>query len=175
MSLFVTLAADILVAVLLAATIVTSLRLSRRIGQMKGDEAALRQTIGDLMVATGTAERAIAGLRAAIDESDRTLNARLEAASVRTAELTEQVEAGETVVARIGAIVAQMRAVPARVEPARVEPARVEPAPVAASAPEPARPRPEPASPNGERLGAAAAAALAMSERALARVRARAA
>ena len=59
MSLFVTLAADILVAVLLAATIVTSLRLSRRIGQMKGDEAALRQTIGDLMVATGTAERAM--------------------------------------------------------------------------------------------------------------------
>ena len=75
MSLFVTLAADILVAVLLAATIVTSLRLSRRIGQLKGDEAALRQTIGDLMVATGTAERAIAGLRAAIDEGDRTLNA----------------------------------------------------------------------------------------------------
>ncbi|MEL6063965.1 MULTISPECIES: DUF6468 domain-containing protein [unclassified Methylobacterium] len=165
MSLFVTLAADILVAVLLAATIVSSLRLSRRIGQLKGDEAALRQTIGDLMVATGTAERAIAGLRAAIDESDRTLNARLEAASARAAELTEQVEAGETVVARIGAIVAQMRAVPARQEPA----------PVAPAAPEPAPFRPEPVSPNGERLGAAAAAALAMSERALARVRARAA
>jgi len=165
MSLFVTLAADILVAVLLAATIVSSLRLSRRIGQLKGDEVALRQTIGDLMVATGTAERAIAGLRAAIDEADRTLNARLEAAGARAAELTEQVEAGETVVARIGAIVAQMRAVPARQEPASVVPA----------APEPALRRTEPASPNGERLGAAAAAALAMSERALARVRARAA
>lgn len=170
MSLFVTLAADILVAVLLAATIVTSLRLSRRIGQMKGDEAALRQTIGDLMVATGTAERAIAGLRAAIDESDRTLNVSLEAARARAAELTEQVAAGETVVARIGAIVAQMRAVPARVDPVRPEPV-----PVAPAAPDPAPRRPEPASPNGERLGAAAAAALAMSERALARVRARAA
>jgi hypothetical protein len=98
MSLFVTLAADILVAVLLAATIVTSLRLSRRIGQMKGDEAALRQTIGDLMVATGTAERAIAGLRAAIDDADRTLNASLDAATARSAELKLQVEAGETVV-----------------------------------------------------------------------------
>ncbi len=168
MSLFVTLATDILVAVLLAATIVTSLRLSRRIGQLKGDEGALRQTIGDLMVATGTAERAIAGLRAAIDEADRTLNARLEAAATRTVELSQQVEAGEVVVARIGAIVAQMRAVPARPEPAPAVPA----------APEPAMPTPrraEPASPNGERLGAAAAAALAMSERALARVRARAA
>ncbi|WP_457106083.1 DUF6468 domain-containing protein [Methylobacterium sp. P5_C11] len=166
MSLFVTLAADILVAVLLAATIVTSLRLSRRIGQMKGDEAALRQTIGDLMVATGTAERAIAGLRAAIDEGDRTLNASLESATVRAAELRLQVEAGEGVITRIGAIVTQMRAVPVRPEPVR------EPAP----APEiPAERRPEPAGPNGERLGMAAAAALAMSERALARVRARAA
>lgn len=166
MSLFVTLAADILVAVLLAATIVTSLRLSRRIGQMKGDEAALRQTIGDLMVATGTAERAIAGLRATIDEGDRTLNASLETATIRAAELKLQVEAGEGVITRIGAIVAQMRAVPIRPEPAP------EPRP----APEvPPERRPEQAGPNGERLWVAAAAALAMSERALARVRARAA
>ncbi|MCJ2057506.1 DUF6468 domain-containing protein [Methylobacterium sp. J-048] len=167
MSLFVTLAADILVAVLLAATIVTCLRLSRRISQLKGDEAALRQTIGDLMVATGTAERAIAGLRSAIDDGDRTLTTRIEVATARSAELAAQVEAGETVVLRIGAIVAQMRAVPARAEPS--------PAPRPAPESEIPAVRPEPASPNGERLGAAAAAALAMSERALARVRARAA
>ncbi|KNY20614.1 DUF6468 domain-containing protein [Methylobacterium sp. ARG-1] len=166
MSLFVTLAADILVAVLLAATIVTCLRLSRRISQLKGDEAALRQTIGDLMVATGTAERAIAGLRSAIDDGDRTLTTRIDAATARAAELAAQVEAGETVVMRIGAIVAQMRAAPVRSEP----PPAPRPVPEA-----PAAQRPEPASPNGERLGAAAAAALAMSERALARVRARAA
>ncbi|MCJ2061969.1 DUF6468 domain-containing protein [Methylobacterium sp. J-088] len=170
MSLFVTLAADILVAVLLAATIVTSLRLSRRIGQLKGDEAALRQTIGDLMVATGSAERAIAGLRAAIDDADRTLNASLDSAAARSAELKLQVEAGETVVTRIGAIVAQMRTVPARPEPAPVPAAQIVTEPEV----QPLR-RSEPSSPNGERLGAAAAAALAMSERALARVRARAA
>jgi hypothetical protein len=168
MSLFVTLAADILVAVLLAATIVTCLRLSRRISQLKGDEAALRQTIGDLMVATSTAERAIAGLRSAIDDGDRTLTTRIEAATARSAELAAQVEAGETVVMRIGAIVAQMRAAPVRSEP----PSAPRPVPE----PEvPATRRSEPASPNGARLGAAAAAALAMSERALARVRARAA
>ena len=133
---------------------------------MKGDEAALRQTIGDLMVATGTAERAIAGLRATIDEGDRTLNASLETATIRAAELKLQVEAGEGVITRIGAIVAQMRAVPIRPEPSP------EPRP----APEiPPERRPEQAGPNGERLGVAAAAALAMSERALARVRARAA
>ncbi|MDP4024554.1 DUF6468 domain-containing protein [Methylobacterium sp. NEAU 140] len=174
MSLFVTLFADLLVAVLLAATIVSSVRLSRRIGQLKGDEAALRGTIGDLMVATGTAERAIAGLRAAIDECDRTLNARIETAGVRAAELAAQVEAGEGVIARVGAIVAQMqgaRAQPPQGAPAQAHAARVEP-PAPPRRPEPP---PEPESPNGERLGAAAAAALAMTERALARVRARAA
>ncbi|MCJ2122764.1 DUF6468 domain-containing protein [Methylobacterium sp. J-077] len=165
MSLFVALAADILVAVLLAATIVTCLRLSRRISQLKGDEAALRQTIGDLMVATGTAERAIAGLRSAIDDGDRTLTTRIEAATARSAELAAQIVAGETVVMRIGAIVAQMRAVPARADPP----------PAPRPEPEPEVLRTDPKSPNGERLGAAAAAALAMSERALARVRARAA
>ncbi|MFC6047774.1 glutamyl-tRNA reductase, partial [Methylobacterium hispanicum] len=60
MSTLVTLLADGLVAVLLVATIVSSLRLSRRIAQMKADEAAFRRTIGDLMAASATAERAIA-------------------------------------------------------------------------------------------------------------------
>ena len=175
MSLFVTLFADILVAVLLAATILTSLRLSRRIGQLKGDETALKQTIGDLMVATASAERAIAGLRGAIDECDRTLDARIEAAGARAAELAVQVEAGAAVIAHIGSIVTQVRGEPRRPEPPSVPPARLEPEAPPPRRPEPARRPAEPESPNGERLGAAAAAALAMTERALARVRARAA
>ena len=64
MSLFTTLAADALVAILLTATIVTSVRLSRRISGLKADEAAMRKTIGDLVAASAAAERAIAGLRA---------------------------------------------------------------------------------------------------------------
>jgi len=140
MSLFVTVATDLLVAVLLAATIVTSLRLSKRIGQLKGDEAALRSTIGDLMVATNNAERAIIGLRNALDECDRNRADRIQSARAAVAP----------------------RPVEVRSEPQAEAPER--PAPVAASE-----------GPNGERLGAAAAAALAMTERALARVRARAA
>lgn len=169
MSLFVTVATDLLVAVLLAATIVTSLRLSKRIGQLKGDEAALRSTIGDLMVATHNAERAITGLRSALDECDRTLADRIQTAQACSTTLAGGVEAGEAVLTRIAAIVsgarnatAAPRPVEARPEPKAQEPAR--PAPVAFSE-----------GPNGERLGAAAAAALAMTERALARVRARAA
>ncbi|WP_336486528.1 DUF6468 domain-containing protein [Methylobacterium nigriterrae] len=162
MSVLVTLLADILVAVLLVATIVSSVRLSRKIAVMKGDEAALRQTIGDLMVASSTAERAIAGLRTALDECDRTLAERLGTAERYAADIAAQVQAGEGVLARIGAIVAEMGA-PARVPRPAPEPQPAVPAPPVA------------ASPNGERLGAAAAAALAMSERALSRVRSRAA
>ncbi|GJE38796.1 DUF6468 domain-containing protein [Methylobacterium persicinum] len=169
MSLFVTVATDLLVAVLLAATIVTSLRLSKRIGQLKGDEAALRSTIGDLMVATNNAERAIIGLRNALDECDRNLADRIQSAQACTTTLAGGVEAGEAVLTRIAAIVSGARS--AAVAPRPVE-VRSEPQ---AEAPE--RPAPVAASegPNGERLGAAAAAALAMTERALARVRARAA
>ena len=171
MSLLVTLLADGLVAVLLVATIVSSVRLSRRIAQLKGDETALRQTIGDLMVASNTAERAIAGLRNALDECDRTLAERLATAGRYAADLGAQVEAGESVIARIGAIVAQMR--PA--SPREPEPAR-RPAVEAVAAPAVVVRAPaQPAGPHGDRLDAAAAAALAMTERALNRVRSRAA
>ncbi|MFD0936014.1 DUF6468 domain-containing protein, partial [Methylobacterium trifolii] len=120
MSLLVTLLADALVAVLLVATIVTSVRLSRRIAQLKGDEAALRQTIGDLMVASNTAERAISGLRAALDECDRTLTERLEIAGQHAAEIAAQVEAGKGVIARIGAIVGEMQAAGSNPRPVAV-------------------------------------------------------
>jgi hypothetical protein len=165
MSVLVTLLADILVAVLLVATIVSSVRLSRKIAVMKGDEVALRQTIGDLMVASNTAERAIGGLRSALDECDRTLAERLGTAERYAADIAAQVQAGEGVLARIGAIVSEMGSPRA----ARPAPVMVAPKPAIAAPP------PAPVSPNGERLGAAAAAALAMSERALSRVRSRAA
>lgn len=177
MSLLVTLLADALVAVLLVATILSSLRLSRRIAKLKGDEAALRQTIGDLVVATSTAERAIAGLRATLDECDRTLGERLGTAERYAADLSGHIAAGEAVIARIAAIVSHAQ--PGR--PAAAPAERPAPEPVAGPRPVPVQasprePEPAPAAPsNGERLGAAAAAARAMSERALGRLRSRAA
>jgi hypothetical protein len=172
MSLLVTLLADALVAILLVATIASSVRLSRRIAKLKGDEAALRQTIGDLVVATTTAERAIAGLRATLDECDRTLGERLGTAERYAADLSGHIAAGEAVIARIAAIVSHAQ--PGRPVAAPIVKA---PEPVAAPRPVPVRePAPESAPPsNGERLGAAAAAARAMSERALGRLRSRAA
>ncbi|KQT81808.1 glutamyl-tRNA reductase [Methylobacterium sp. Leaf465] len=172
MSLLVTLLADGLVAVLLVASIVSSMRLSGRITKLKADEAALRQTIGDLVMASSTAERAIVGLRATLDECDRTLADRLGTAERYATDLAAHVEAGETVIARIASIVAQ--AAPTR-ELARTAAPAPEPLDLERVVPPVRVAPPAPSSPNGERLGVAAAAALAMSERALGRLRSKAA
>ncbi|KQO73222.1 DUF6468 domain-containing protein [Methylobacterium sp. Leaf88] len=172
MSLLVTLLADGLVAVLLVASIVSSMRLSGRITKLKADEAALRQTIGDLVMASSTAERAIVGLRATLDECDRTLADRLGTAERYATDLAAHVEAGETVIARIASIVAQ--AAPTRELARTAAPAR-EPLDLERVVPPVRVAPPAPSSPNGERLGVAAAAALAMSERALGRLRSKAA
>ncbi|SEP49916.1 hypothetical protein SAMN04487843_13318 [Methylobacterium sp. ap11] len=196
MSLIVSILADLLVAVLLVACISTSVGLGRRITRLKGDEAAMRQTIGDLMVATESAERAISGLRSTLAECDRTLAERLRIAERTNADLATQLRAGDEVLSRIGGILAQARAsvpgeaagmtpaaqaamVQAAFAPApgptaapaavQVPPRAVPPEAAPASAAEP-----RPVS-TGERLGAAAAAARALSERALSRLQAQAA
>jgi hypothetical protein len=152
MSPIITVVADLLVAVLLTATIVTSMRLSQRITRLKADEAAMRQTIGELMLSTETAERAIAGLRTTLGDCDRTLAERLRTAERYAADLSEQVEAGNAVMNRIVQIVESTRKV------AALRPEPLQAANEAAN--EPAR------GPNGDRLSAAAAAAQALTERA---------
>ncbi len=104
MSALIAVSADLLVAVLLVATIVTSVRLSRRMALLKADESAMRATIGELVAATDSAERAIAGLRATVQESERALSDRLGAALRHSTRLAEQVSAGETVMARVAQI-----------------------------------------------------------------------
>ncbi|KMO39438.1 hypothetical protein VQ02_09880 [Methylobacterium variabile] len=209
MSLIVSILADLLVAVLLVACIVTSVGLGRRITRLKADEAAMRQTIGDLMGATESAERAIAGLRTTLAECDRTLAERLRLAERTNADLAAQLQAGDEVLSRIGRIVAQARAAaptemaapaasaqaaafaqafaqapaaqgagaPAAQGPVVQGPVVQGPVAQAPAAPAPVpppAPEPRPVS-TSERLGAAAAAARALSERALSRLQAQAA
>ncbi|TNC13740.1 glutamyl-tRNA reductase [Methylobacterium terricola] len=216
MSLIVSILADLLVAVLLVACIATSVSLGRRITRLKGDETAMRQTIGDLLMATESAERAITGLRTTLAECDRTLDERLRLAERTNSDLAAQLQAGDEVLSRIGRIVAQARAAApgemaafaqapaafaqapaafaqapaAFAQPApgaAAQPAARQAAPMPASfaqapvqpvapqaAPVPPAPEPRPVS-TSERLGAAAAAARALSERALSRLQAQAA
>lgn len=101
----ITLIADVLVASLLVATIITCYILAKRIERLKSDEAAMRQTIGALISATDTAERAIAGLKLTLGDCDRTLAERLRTAERYAADLASQVEAGQAVMERIAQIV----------------------------------------------------------------------
>lgn len=105
MSSTVALIADLLVAVLLVATISTCFVLSRRIERLKADETSMRQTIGDLIAATDTAERAISGLKLTLGDCDRTLADRLRTAERYAADLADQIEAGQNVLNRITQIV----------------------------------------------------------------------
>ncbi|PTM42368.1 DUF6468 domain-containing protein [Bosea sp. 124] len=101
----ITLIADVLVASLLVATIITCFILTKRIERLKTDEAGMRQTVGALIAATDTAERAIAGLKLTLGDCDRTLAERLQTAERYAADLAAQIEAGQVVMERIGQIV----------------------------------------------------------------------
>lgn len=115
----ITLIADALVASLLVATIITCYVLSRRIERLKADESAMRQTIGALISATDSAERAIAGLKLTLGDCDRTLAERLRTAERYAADLAAQVEAGQGVMERISQIVSAASLVtPKAAEPA---------------------------------------------------------
>jgi hypothetical protein len=123
----VTLIADVLVGCLLVATIVTCYVLSKRIERLKTDEAAMRQTIGALVAATDTAERAITGLKNTLGDCDRTLAERLLTAERYAADLAAQIEAGQGVMERIGQIVGAAQLVAPKAAPAAAAEAAPEP------------------------------------------------
>lgn len=111
MSFTIALIADFLVAVLLVATIGTCIVLSRRIERLKADEGAMRRTIGELIGATDNAERAIAGLKITLGETDKTLAERLRTAERYAADLAAQIDSGEQLLGRITRIVEASRLV----------------------------------------------------------------
>lgn len=157
--------ADVLVAVLLVATIATSVKLSRRIASMKADEGVMRQQIGELVQATERAERAVAGLRETVAEGERTLAARIREAEGERAALDAAAQGARHAVGKMDAIAAIGR----KMADGGVPPPLVQPARVVAPDPIPAAtPVPTPRSPSGgsEALRAAVAAAEAIAERA---------
>lgn len=102
-------AADLLVATLLLATIVSSVRLSRRMNAMKADESTMREVIAELVVATESAERATGGLRAALAESDRGLADKLGGVDRATRDLEAAIEEGGAVIERLERIIEATR------------------------------------------------------------------
>jgi hypothetical protein len=84
-----------LVAVLLMLTIGYCIALNRRLKRLRTDERVLRDMIAELVGATDTAERAIAGLKITVAESDRTLGERLRTAERLSATLDTQIGRAE--------------------------------------------------------------------------------
>jgi septation ring formation regulator EzrA len=95
---------EIMVSILLLLTILYCVRLNRQIRLLKADEQTLRATISELITATEIAERAIGGLKSAMREGEQSLSERLERMDKVSAELDEQLAAGEALMSRLARI-----------------------------------------------------------------------
>ncbi len=90
-----------LVALLLLLTIVYCVRLNAQLTRLRASEAAMKEVIADLTMATDRADRAIAGLKATVQEADQNLGERLRVAERFCADMTKQTEAGGDVLNRL--------------------------------------------------------------------------
>ncbi|MGV3635724.1 MAG: DUF6468 domain-containing protein [Pseudorhodoplanes sp.] len=90
-----------LVAILLLLTILYCARLNKQIEGLKADEKLMKATVGELIVATERAERAIAGLKLTANEAEETLGKRLRDAETYCRSITTSLAAGEDVLGRL--------------------------------------------------------------------------
>jgi len=97
---------ECLVAVLLLLTIGYCLILNRRLARLRADEGSFKATIAELITATDSAERAIAGLKMTVRDCDDTLGERLRASEAVREGLGAQLSRGEQLLSRIARIVA---------------------------------------------------------------------
>ena len=102
-----------LVSILLLLTILYCIRLNEQLKRLKADGTSMQQTITELIAATESAERAIAGLKATVREADETLGERLKAAERYSIEMKQSATAGAEVLDRLAQIAgAHLMAVP---------------------------------------------------------------
>ena len=92
---------ETMVSVLLLLTILYCVRLNKQLRLLKADENSLRATISELVTATEIADRAIAGLKAMMQQGEQTLSQKLERGEVLAAELDLHVSAGNQLLARL--------------------------------------------------------------------------
>jgi Domain of unknown function (DUF6468) len=97
---------ECLVAVLLLLTIGYCVILNRRLARLRADEDSFKATIAELVSATESAERAIAGLKMTVRDCDDTLGERLRASETVREDLGEELSRGEQLLSRIARFVA---------------------------------------------------------------------
>lgn len=98
-----------MVSMLLLLTIGYCFVLNSKLRRLKADEQALKATIAELITVTEIAERAIAGLKVTVRECDQTIGERLRTAERFSAEIGQQIEAGNEIVDRLARIVSAGR------------------------------------------------------------------
>jgi len=103
---------ECLVAVLLLLTIGYCVILNRRLSRLRANEVSMKHTISELITATETAERAIAGLKITVRDCDHTLGERLRSSDKIRSDLERELERGESVLARIMQITEAANGVP---------------------------------------------------------------
>lgn len=92
---------EALVSILLLLTILYCARLNSQLKGLKTNDAAMKQTIAELVIATESAERAIAGLRVTARETEATLGAQLRDAESFSASMAGTMQAGEDLLHRL--------------------------------------------------------------------------
>ncbi len=95
---------EVIVCVLLAATIGYCATLDRRLRAMRAGQDGLRELIGDLSGATEQAMLAIARLRQASDETGGALTEQVKRGRALADELSLMVQAGNDIANRLGGI-----------------------------------------------------------------------
>ena len=97
---------ECLVAVLLLLTIGYCVILNRRLARLRADEGSFKATIAEIVSATASAERAIAGLKMTVRDCDNTLGERLRASDAVSESLAHELSRGEQLLSRVARIVA---------------------------------------------------------------------
>jgi Domain of unknown function (DUF6468) len=100
---------DILLVVLLAATLFHAVRLERALGSLKRDRTALETLAGTFNASTVAAESGIERLRAATDGAGRQIQRQIEAANTLKDDLTFLVQRGEGLADRLDELVSAGR------------------------------------------------------------------
>ncbi|HET9019663.1 MAG TPA: DUF6468 domain-containing protein [Acetobacteraceae bacterium] len=120
-------ALDLVLIVLLAATLFHALRLERALGVLKRDRAALEDLVAGFNTGTQQAEQGIARLREAADGAGRQIAKQLEAAQGLRDDLRFMIERGGTLADRLDGSVRAARTRAAEMPPSPSLPANAEP------------------------------------------------
>jgi len=92
---------EAMVSILLLLTILYCVRLNAQLKGLKANDAAMKETIAELVLATESAERAIAGLKVTVREAEETLGAQLRDAEGFSASVAGTLQAGEDLLHRL--------------------------------------------------------------------------